>query len=182
VALTCGSGVGIASGTADLNADVMISHARLAVAKVMHLSPEVGFWLNRSLLISLQARWQLVGGTTDLIVEGRRYHAASQAMALFARAGWLFRPKADLHPLFSLFLGAGQIRHVVTLGFSDCGDDQRQPCVDTVTAGPILAGAGTGFMLSVTERLFILMQLNAQIAAPRSTLNVDGNLGMAARF
>jgi hypothetical protein len=54
--------------------------------------------------------------------------------------------------------------------------------VDTVTAGPILAGAGTGFMLSVTERLFILMQLNAQIAAPRSTLNVDGNLGMAARF
>jgi hypothetical protein len=148
----------------------------------MHLSPEVGFWLNRSLLISLQLRWQLVGGTTDLIVEGRRYQAAGQAAAVFARAAWLFRPGADLHPLFSLSLGAGQIRHIVALDFSDCGEDHRQRCVDTVTAGPVLAGAGTGFMLSLTERLFLLVQLNAQIAAPRSTLNLDGNLGMAARF
>lgn len=182
VAFTMGSGVGVASGTGDLNADVMTARARLAPARLLHLSPEAGLWISRSLLLSLQARLQLVTGTTDLIVAGHRYHAAGRAAALFARASWLFRPRSDFQPLFSLALGVGEIRHVVTFEFSDCGDDHRQRCVDTVTAGPFLAGAGTGFLYAFNQTIALLVQLNAQLAAPRSTLNFDANLGAAARF
>jgi hypothetical protein len=182
VAMAVGSGVGIASGTGDLNADVMTSHARLAPAQLFHLAPEVGYWLRRSLLLSLQARLQFVTGTTDLIVADHRYHAAGGAAALFARASWMFRSVRGFQPLFSLTVGGGEIRHVVAFDYSDCGDSHRQRCVDAVAAGPVLAGAGTGFFYSLGEGWALLAQLNAQLAAPRSTLNFDLNVGVAARF
>jgi len=182
LALSVGSGVGLASGTGDLNADVMLSSTRLAPARLLHFSPEVGLWTSRSLLLSLQARLQIITGTTDLIVDGHRYHAADSAAAVFARASWLFRAPANFQPLFSLALGVGQIRHVVAFNYDDCGDRHDQHCVDTVTAGPILAGAGTGFFYAVSESFSLLAQVNAQLAAPRSTVNVDLNLGAAARF
>ncbi|HXI54491.1 MAG TPA: tetratricopeptide repeat protein [Polyangia bacterium] len=182
VAMAVGSGVGVASGTGDLNADVMTSHAHLAPAQLFHLAPEVGYWLRRSLLLSLQARLQFVTGTTDLIVADHRYHAAGGAAALFARASWMFRPQRGFQPLFSLAVGAGEIRHVVAFDYNDCGDNHRQRCVDAVAAGPVLAGAGTGFFYSLGEGWALLAQLNAQLAAPRSTLNFDLNVGAAARF
>jgi hypothetical protein len=182
VAMAVGSGVGVASGTGDLNADVMTSHARLAPAQLFHLAPEVGYWLRRSLLLSLQARLQFVTGTTDLVVADHRYHAAGGAAALFARASWMFRPHRDFQPLFSLTVGAGEIRHVVVFDYNDCGDNHRQRCVDAVAAGPVLAGAGTGFFYSLGEGWALVGQLNAQLAAPRSTLNFDLNVGAAARF
>ncbi|HVR64090.1 MAG TPA: hypothetical protein VMU50_19460 [Polyangia bacterium] len=181
IALTAGSGVGLTSGTGDLNADATV-HTRLAPARLFHLSPEAGYWVSRSLLLSLQARVQFVSGTTDLIVGDQRYRAAGRAAALFARAAWLYRARRDFQPLFSLALGAGQIRHVTAFDFFDCGDDHRQRCVDTVTAGPLLAGAGTGFFYWLGEAAAIVAQLNAQLGAPHATLNVDLNLGAAVRF
>ena len=181
IALLAGSGVGLTSGTGDLNADATI-HTRLAPARLYQLAPEAGYWLTRSLLLSLQARVQFVTGTTDLVVGDRRYRAAGRAAALFARAAWLYRPSRDFQPLFSLAVGAGQIRHVTAFDFSDCGDDHHQRCVDTVTAGPFLAGAGTGFFYWLGEAAAIVAQLNAQLGAPHATLNFDLNLGVAVRF
>ncbi|HEX3695330.1 MAG TPA: tetratricopeptide repeat protein [Polyangia bacterium] len=181
-AFMLGSGVGLASGTGDLNADVMTPHAELAPARLLHLAPELGIWLSRSLLLSLQLRLQFVTGTTDLIVGDHHYHAAGRALAAFARASWLWRPWHALQPLFSLALGVGEIRHVVAFDYFDCGSDHHQRCIDTVSAGPFLAGAGTGLLYTLTERWALLTQLNVQLAAPRSTLNFDLNLGAAVRF
>ena len=181
VALSIGSGVGLASGYGDLNADVPV-HGRLAPAGLFHLSPEVGLWFSRSLLLSLQGRLQFVTGTTDLLIGDRRYHAARGAVAVFARAAWLFRPHQDFQPLFSLSLGVGEIRHVLDFDYHDCGDDHHQRCVDSVAAGPLLAGGGTGFFYALGETVALVAQLNAQLGAPRATLNFDANLGLAMRF
>jgi hypothetical protein len=181
-AFMLGSGAGLASGTGDLNADVMTPHAELAPARLLHLAPEIGMWFSRSLLLSLQLRLQFVTGTTDLIVGDHHYHAAGRAAAAFARASWLWRRGHALQPLFSLALGVGEIRHVVAFDYYDCGSDHHQHCIDTVSAGPFLAGAGTGLLYALTETWALVAQLNAQLAAPRSTLNFDLNLGGAVRF
>ena len=90
--------MGWATGTGDTNADVMINPSGLAPAGLVQVSPEFGYWLDSSLMLSLQIRYQYITGTTDIYApqtEARVYHTANYALAAFAKATWKFGREAS---------------------------------------------------------------------------------------
>jgi hypothetical protein len=188
VALLVGTGFGWATGVGDTNHDVMISPAGIATASLGQIAPEVGYWLRSSLMLSLQLRYQHVTGTTDVYDQGVDHHTANYAFAAFAKATWKWG-EGKLHPLFSLALGGGEIRHVVTLkhvplinGVTECGSSMNETCVDTIAAGPIMLGPGGGILYDLTDKLSLVAQGNSVIAFPNFTFNVDINVGVAYGF
>jgi len=182
VAMVVGSGFGWATGSGDLNADVMVDRASFVGASLGHVAPEVGIWVGRGLVFSLQGRVQRILGTTDIHAGGRTFHAANYAAALFGKATWIFG-RGRLQPTFSLAAGLGRIRHVVTFdGLNDCGASHSKPCVDTVAGGPVLAGAGGGLLYQLTQRLLLVAQVQSQLGTPDFTLNFDLGLGVATKF
>jgi hypothetical protein len=177
-----GGGVGWASGMGDVNADTPVAGS-FAGAKLGHLQLEAGYWLKPELMLSLQGRFQKVSGAT--VVEapnGHTYQPATGATAVFAAATWS-PVKGHLRPYLSGALGGGKIRHVVTLPtLHDCGAARNQTCVDTVAAGPFLAGVGGGVTYDLTDHVELVAALNTQVAAPDFTFNVDLAAGLAFRL
>ncbi len=184
-ALLFGTGFGWATGVGDVNHDVSINPAGMALAGLGQLAPEVGYWMSSSLMLSLQLRYQFVTGTTDVYANGKVYHAADYAFAAFAKATWRWG-EDKFHPFFSLAAGGGQIRHVVTFGTklipADCGPHMNQTCVDTIAAGPILIGPGGGITYDLTDRLAVVGQANSVLGFPTFTFNIDLNVGVAVGF
>ncbi len=126
VGLMAGMGMGWATGTGDTNADVMISPSGVAPAGLVQVSPEFGYWMDSSLMLSLQIRYQYITGTTDIYAANNKvYHTANYALAAFAKATWKFGgSESKFHPFFSLSAGAGRIRHVVSFKrqmLTNCG-------------------------------------------------------------
>ena len=172
---------GWASGEGDVNADTHVSGS-FAAAKLGHLELEAGYWFTNELMLSLEGRFQVVTGPTVVEANNRTYHPASYATAVFAEGTW--SPAGGrLRPYVSGALGAGKIRHVVTLSqLKDCGANRNEVCVDTVGAGPFLAGVGGGLMYDLGERFALVAALNTQIAAPTFTFNIDLNAGVVFRL
>jgi hypothetical protein len=186
-ALLFGTGFGWATGVGDVNHDVSINPAGMALAGLGQVAPEFGYWMSSSLMLSLQLRYQFVTGTTDVYANGKVYHAADYAFAAFAKATWRWGDES-LHPFFSLAAGGGQIRHVVTFGTklipppNACGPNGTQTCVDTIAAGPILIGPGGGITYDLMDRLALVGQINTVLGFPTFTFNVDVNVGVAFGF
>lgn len=176
-----GGGVGWASGTGDVNADTHVSGS-FAAAKLGHLQLEGGYWLTDELMLSLAGRFQVVTGPTIVEANMRTYHPASYATAVFAEGTWS-PALGRLRPYLSGAVGAGKIRHVVTLAqLKDCGPMRNETCVDTVGAGPFLAGVGGGVMYDLGGSFALVGAINTQIAAPTFTFNVDFDAGLAFRL
>ena len=193
-----GMGFGWASGNGDTNHDVQINPAGMALAGATQISPEFGYWLSSQLLLSVQLRYEVVTGTTDIYCSGmtspppnqcsdpnRVYHAANYALAGFVRAAWMFW-EGGLHPFFSLAAGVGDIRHTVDFhrqNVSNCGQMHNETCVDTIAGGWILVGPGAGLVYELGDRTSIVGQLNTTLGFPTNfTFNVDLNVGVAVGF
>jgi hypothetical protein len=181
LAALLGGGAGWASGKGDLNADTPVAGS-FAAAKLGHLALSGGYWLTDELMVGLEGRFQKVTGTTDIHANNRTYEPATYATAVFATGTW--SPSGGrLRPYLSAAVGAGRIRHVVTLAsLKDCGPNRNEVCVDTVGAGPFLAGVGGGLTFDLGERLALVAALNTQVGAPTFTFNVDLNAGVAFRL
>jgi hypothetical protein len=177
-----GGGVGWASGMGDLNADTPVSGG-FAFAKLGHLELEGGYWMTNELMLSLQGRFQMVTGPTVVEANNRTYHPASYAAAVFAAGTWSPAGTSALRPYVSGAVGVGKIRHVVTLSsLKDCGPARNQVCVDTVGAGPLLAGVGGGVTYDLGEKVSLVAGVNTQLGAPTFTFNIDLNAGVAFRL
>jgi hypothetical protein len=180
-----GMGVGWATGNGDTNADLPINPAGLAMAGVGQVAPEFGYWLNSSLMLSLQLRYEYITGTTDIYAPNKTYHTANYAFAAFAKATWKYGDK-KFHPFFSLAAGGGRIRHVVSyqrnLSAMNCGPGHNETCIDTIGAGPVLLGPGGGLMYDFTESLSAVLQGNSVLAFPSFSAHVDVNIGVAYNF
>src|SRR5204863_427974 len=150
--------------------------------KLGHLELEGGYWLRNELMLSLQGRFQMITGPTVVEANNRTYHPATYATAVFAAATW--SPVGGrLRPYVSGAVGGGKIRHVVTLSsLKDCGPMRNQVCVDTVGAGPLLAGVGGGLTYELGASVALVAGVNTQLAAPNFTFNVDLNAGVAFRL
>jgi hypothetical protein len=187
VGLLVGSGAGWATGNGDTNADTMIKPAGLAGALIGQFAPEVGYWLRKNFMLSVQGRFQTISGPTDIYAtdaSGRMkvYHTANYAAAGFVKGTWRFG-EGKIHPFFSLAAGGGEIRHVVTFKqIKNCGPSKMETCVDTIGGGPFIAGPGGGLMANFSDRLALVLQVNTQLAFTNFTFNVDGNVGMALSF
>ena len=183
VGLMVGSGAGYASGNGDNDLATQYSSGGIALAQTVQISPELGYWIRPDLMLSLQVRYQYITGPTGFKdAEGNFHHPANFALAAFARTTWMLG-HGRLRPLLSLALGGGQIRHVVkhpTL--KNCGEDRQTACIDTIAAGPVLAGGGAGIMYSLSPRFALLAIANMEIGAPDFTFNLDANIGAAIGF
>jgi hypothetical protein len=179
--LQLGTGFGYTSGTGEVNADTPVA-GTVSGAMLGHIAPELGYWVAPGFLVSLQGRFQLITGTTEIVAPGRTHSPVPAALAVLAKASW-FMGTGNLRPFVSGGLGAGQIRHVVTFSnLTDCGPAGNQTCVDSVAAGPVLVQAGGGIVYKLNPSLGLVFSSNAQVAAPNFTLNLDVNAGVGFSF
>jgi hypothetical protein len=192
-----GWGTGYATGHGEVNTSNKVK-AGFAPSSAAHVIPELGYFLRSDWRLSLQLRYQFVSGTTPLYLQkldpprtgcgsDNICTPASYAFAALARSSWFFGSD-KLRPYFSLDVGAGQIRHVVSFarpaggGNTGCGASGNAQCVDTVLAGPIFAGAGGGVFFAITSLIGVVGEINALLGFPDFTAHFDLNAGVAARF
>ena len=181
VGLGVGSGFGWTTGTGEINPADKVKPAGFAPAKLGQVSPEVGYFLSPDLLLSLQVRFQLVSGTTDLHGPGAG-SAPSYALAGFARARWLF-DAGDVHPFVGALVGGGTIRHVAAFNsVPTCGSSGKQTCVDSMKAGPVFVGGTGGVIYNVTPTFGLTGETNLALGFTNFTFNVDINVGVALEF
>ena len=190
VGLMAGKGFGWATGNGDTNHDIPIDPSGLAGSGLVQFAPEIGYWLNSSLMLSLQIRYEYITGTTDIYEQTPMQcpngvcKTANYAFAAFAKATWKYG-EGKFHPFFSLAAGGGRIRHVVSYSrrvLPNCGPSRNATCVDTIGAGPVLLGPGGGAMYDITETASIVVQANSVLAFPDFTFHLDANLGVAFAF
>lgn len=181
VALMGGFGFGYATGHADLTSVNQVKPG-FAPSSLLHVAPEVGYFIKPDLRLSLQARVQIVTGPTPLDMNGI-HQPAKLGFAALARGSWFFG-EGPLQPYVSAALGGGQIRHVVVFTGANklCGPNGDKTCVDTVTPGPLLFGGGAGLTYALSETFGLVAEANALLGLPKLTFHIDLNGGLALRF
>jgi len=201
VSLTGGIGFGVIAGFGEINSNKKVSPG-FAPASVAQITPEIGYFVAPGFRLSLQLRYQIVGGTTPLnlktyLSEQQQNDPAqfnqcgddhlcstrtTAAVAVLARGSWFFG-SGMFRPYFSLAAGGGYMRHNVTFSeLKKCGTSGTATCVDTVLAGPVFVGPGAGALLALTENFGVLAELSTVVGLPKFTYNIDLNIGAAARF
>jgi hypothetical protein len=179
--LGVGSGIGWATGSGEVSSSHVASPAGFAMAQIVHLSPELGYFISPDLLLSVQARIQFLSGLTSC-PQANCSSPPSTAIAAFARLTWLFGSD-KLRPYVSASAGGGRIRHVADFSWiMQCGPAGNSGCVDSIPAGSVLLGPGAGIMYAMSPNFGLTAGLNTQFGFPDFTFNVDLNLGIAAQF
>jgi Tetratricopeptide repeat len=192
--LGIGSGVGWATGKGEVNSQDVVKPAGFAMSKLVHFTPEVGYYVAPDLLVSVQLRFQLITGANE-------YHSASMtecgdgicspgtyAFAGFARASYFFG-EGDLRTYVAGTAGLGTIRHVAAFeSQQNCGTPApgmttgNQTCIDTVPSGPIFVGGGAGIMYSLSPAVALTLGTNALVGFTKFTYHVDLNAGLAFEY
>jgi tetratricopeptide (TPR) repeat protein len=192
-ALAIGTGGGYHSGTPEANRrndnGVALKSSGLSMASALQISPEVGYFVSDSLLLSLQGRFQIVTGGTQIngnavtssknACKGGVCHPASYALAGLAKATWFLGEPGKITPFVSMALGAGQIRHAVNDGSKDLSACPLTGCKDTVAGGPVLFGPGGGVTVALSDSFLMVASVNALVGVPNTMVNFDLNVGLA---
>jgi hypothetical protein len=193
VSIGVGGGYGYAKGNPEVTPRWVksngtkqdIEFSGLAPATLMHVVPEIGYFLSPTLILSVQARLQVVTGATEVYdnaCTGKVCKPAPGAVAVLAKATWLFGENGGLRPYFSLAAGGGQVRHLVSVPLSDCGAAKNQDCVDTVVGGPLLLGPSVGIAYPLGSTMFLNASLNTLAGLPNVQINADLNIGLAMKL
>jgi len=187
VGITAGGGFGIASGTGEMSSTVKhtLASAGFAPAQLMQFAPEVGYYLNSNLLLSVQARVQFVTGLNPgtATCGSKPCATESTAIAGFAKATY-FMGDGDFHFFFGGSLGAGTIRHVAKFpqDTSCTQGGSAANCVDTLAAGPVLVGPNLGILYDFNKTFSLIVAAYTQLGVPKFTFNVDADLGLGLKF
>jgi len=192
IGLGVGTGVGYATGYGEVNADRKITPG-FAAASLVHVLPEIGYFLKPHIILSVQLRLQIITAATDLYLPAatmsndcgsdRICSAAKNAIAGFAKLTYLFGEGA-LHPYIAGAVGGGQIRHVASFAkVLNCGGGTHMSgCTDTILAGPVFVGAGGGLYINLTDNFALTLGIATQLGFPNFTFNIDFNGGVAVEF
>ena len=114
VGLSVGGGFGVASGSGEEASATShaLASAGFAPAQLMHIAPEVGYFISQNLMLSLQGRYQIVTGLNpgpNTCPGG--CSAKTSAIAVFAKATYVMLD-GDFHFFVGGSVGGGAIRHV----------------------------------------------------------------------
>jgi hypothetical protein len=159
-------------------------------AQMFHLAPELGYFQTDHFVLSVQGRFQFVGGAQDVTVQdpqgvSRSRREARTAIASFVKATWLVRTLSRrVQPLLFAQIGGGQIRHTVETPASanlvGCNDNGR--CRDTVLGGLLLAGGGIGATYRLIEHVGLYGALTLLAGIPHVMVEADINIGVALTY
>jgi hypothetical protein len=188
-----GWGFGVAKGHLDANKDIMQGNppmvnnswsGGLAPSNLGHLLLTFGYFVSSDWMLSIEGRIQIVSGTTTVTSSPsctQSCSSPSTGIAALAKASWFMLP-GPLRPFLAGGLGGGSIRQVVTLtGVKDCGTGKNQPCVDTVTGGPLLLAVGGGLVYEIGS-FAVLGTATANVGLPNVMLNIDLIVGLGLRI
>jgi len=190
IALSVGTGAGIASGSGELNQAHTLAAAGFAPAQLGFIAPEVGFFPMPNLLLSARLRVQYVSGLTGEPARGSECGSdnfctpSPWGIAGFARATYFFAPPGGFRFFVAGELGGGNIRHAETFPKdTNCGmTGAKTQCVDSLKSGPFLFGPAAGFLWDFGPMAGLVVSLATDIGVPSFTANFDGNIGMAVHF
>ena len=191
LSLSVGSGFGYHSGTPEANrtddAGKSLKSSGVVWARLLQISPEIGFFASDNVVLSLQGRFQLVTGASQVKgsdVTGNpsacnkgTCQPSHYAVAALAKLTWFVGDPGRVTPFLSLAAGAGQIRQVVNVGqLAGC---PAGGCKDTVVGGPVLIGPGAGITVELSDHLMLVAGANVLVGVPKVMANLDVNLGLA---
>jgi hypothetical protein len=187
IGLGVGSGLGWTSGVGEVNTADRVDPPGFSPSTLAHLAPEVGYFVNPTLMVSLQLRLQMVTGASTYYPGGTQCGDGVCTPAWYALAGLVrasyFLGEGDFRPYISGMAGLGQIRHVAKFASVDnCGKSMTETCVDTVAAGPVLVGGGGGFLYDLTPGFALTLGTNLLLGFTTFTFHVDINGGIALSF
>jgi hypothetical protein len=187
--VAAGTGFGVASGKGALDPYAhQLSGAGFAMAQAAQIAPEVGFFLNQDLLLSVALRLQLVtglNGKPSPSCSGGFCDPGTTALAGFAKATWLLG-EAPFRITLGGQIGGGYIRHAVvfpndtTCKASPTGPNQQ--CVDTLDGGPFLIGPTAGFFWELGSAVDLIFAVNTALGVPNFTFNFDVQAGLGFRL
>jgi hypothetical protein len=190
-AVTVGSGFGYHSGTPEANRTndkgVNLKSSGMAMSRLLQINPEIGFFRSDSFVLSLQGRFQMVSGASQVkgsnvvnnnsACKGGICKPASLAVAALAKLTWFLGEPSRVMPFLTLAAGAGQIRQVVDVGkLSGC---PTGGCKDTVVGGPVLLGPGAGLTIELSDAFLLVASANVLVGVPKFLANMDVSLGFA---
>jgi Tfp pilus assembly protein PilF len=186
--LGLGSGFGWTTGKGEVT-DRQLIPSGFELAGLAHLAPEVGYFVNPNMLISVQLRLQLVTGGSSFYGSAQTgcgsdgiCSPAWNAVAGFGRVSF-FLGQGKLRPYVAGIVGLGQIRHVAKFdAVQICGKSGMDVCTDTVVAGPLFVGAGGGVVYDLAAPLALTLGANAAVGFTAFTFNIDVNAGVAMYY
>jgi hypothetical protein len=190
-ALALGCGFGYHTGTPEANhtndSGGKLKASGIGWARLLQIAPEIGFFVSDNLILSLQGRFQIVNGASKVngsavdknkaACNGGTCQPSHYALAGLAKLTWFVGEPGRVTPFLSFAAGAGQIRHVVSVGnLSGCPSGG---CKDTVVGGPVLFGPGAGISVELSDSLSLLASANVLVGVPNVMANLDVNLGLS---
>lgn len=179
--LAVGAGGGYYSGTPEMRPedsntppnDIKVSG--FGIARLLHVAPEIGFFQNDNLIVSVQGRFQVVTGAENIQIGQKTYQPSRWAAAGLLKLTRLgAATRGGFRPFVSVQAGAGQIRQNVT---TDC--TANTPCKDTVFGGLGLAGVGAGFTYRLKDGIALFAAFNVLVGLPDFMVDGDLNIGVA---
>jgi hypothetical protein len=191
VAVGIGTGLGLASGNGVLDPNMhKLSNAGFAMAQLAQIVPEVGFFLNKDLLLSAALRLQYVtglNGKPGAVGCGSDMFCtpSTTAAAGFARVTYLIG--GSPHFMVGGQIGGGYIRHAVvfptdTTCKASATSATTQQCVDTLNGGPFLVGPTAGMMFELGSSVDLILAINTALGVPNFTFNLDIQAGIGFRL
>jgi len=150
ISLAVGSGGGYVTGSTEAT-DVQVANG--FAPALFHVLPEVGYWLTPRTSISAAFR---LGFPVIANVPGH----ASAAPSGFLRLRHGFNPDGTGFQM-SGAVGGGILRHAVKIENAAPGED-----TDTTATGPLLLGAGLGYIKSLGDSLRFLAEVNGFVGLP----------------
>jgi hypothetical protein len=190
VALSAGTGLGVASGSGELDPNVhKLDSAGFAMAQLAHIAPEVGFYVMPDLLISGQLRLQYVNGLNGKSGMGcgsdNFCTPGNGAVAGFVKVTYLMG-MSPFRLTVGGQIGGGNIRHAVVFPDNTCRasatSTTTQSCFDTLPGGPFLVGPTFGFIYELGSSFDFIVAVNSALGVPNFTFNLDINAGVGFRI
>jgi hypothetical protein len=172
--LGLGSGLGYAGGKGPEIYHKTDFRAGYALAKMGQVTPEVGYFLSPKLSLSLQGRVQYIPQPASNPV-------APASVAFLVRLLY-FTNGETVRFYVGPMLGGGLGFRLLVSGLTKQGDTSGKTISDTVRGGPIVAGAGGGMSVGLSDSWSWILEINGMAGFPTFSMVMDFNTGVRVRF
>jgi tetratricopeptide (TPR) repeat protein len=171
IGLGLGSGIGYAGGAGPEIYKNTDFRAGYAWAKVVQVTPELGYFMTPNLSLSLQGRIQYISQPSS--------NAIAPACVAFLARLLYFSNGETVRFYAGPILGGGLGFRLVVSGLTTASG---KTITDTVRGGPIVAGVGGGMSVGLSDSWSWILELNGLAGFPTFSMVLDFNTGLRVRF